>query len=80
MPIWSERFLHSKTWSDEFKKELILIPLYHPSLCHPPVVETFPGAASDCTVIEVRSHDQPGLLFRIGDALTVAALILNLQS
>ena len=36
----------------------------------PPVVEAFVGAASDCTVFEVRSHDQPGLLFRIGDALT----------
>lgn len=36
----------------------------------PPVVEYFAGAASDCTVFEVRSHDQPGLLFRIGDALT----------
>ena len=36
----------------------------------PPVVEAFAGASSDCTVIEVRSHDQPGLLFRIGDAVT----------
>lgn len=36
----------------------------------PPIVEAFLGAASDCTVIEVRSHDQPGLLFRIGDGLT----------
>jgi len=36
----------------------------------PAVVEYFSGAASDCTVFEVRSHDQPGLLFRIGDALT----------
>jgi len=36
----------------------------------PPVVETFDGASSECTVFEVRSHDQPGLLFRIGDAVT----------
>jgi [protein-PII] uridylyltransferase len=36
----------------------------------PPVVETFDQASSDCTVFEVRSHDQPGLLFRIGDAIT----------
>jgi [protein-PII] uridylyltransferase len=36
----------------------------------PPVVEAFAGASSECTVIEVRSHDQPGLLFRIGDAVT----------
>lgn len=36
----------------------------------PPVVQTVLGASSECTVIEVRSHDQPGLLFRIGDAVT----------
>jgi [protein-PII] uridylyltransferase len=36
----------------------------------PPVVETFDQASSECTVFEVRSHDQPGLLFRIGDAIT----------
>jgi [protein-PII] uridylyltransferase len=35
-----------------------------------PVVETFMDAATDATVIEVRSHDQPALLFRIGDAIT----------
>ena len=36
----------------------------------PPVVQVVRGASSECTVIEVRSHDQPGLLFRIGDAVT----------
>ncbi len=36
----------------------------------PPVVQSVMGASSECTVIEVRSHDQPGLLFRIGDAVT----------
>ncbi len=36
----------------------------------PPVVETFYQASDECTVFEVRSHDQPGLLFRIGDAIT----------
>ncbi|MDP1711611.1 MAG: [protein-PII] uridylyltransferase [Candidatus Nanopelagicaceae bacterium] len=36
----------------------------------PPVVQVVMGASSECTVIEVRSHDQPGLLFRIGDAVT----------
>jgi [protein-PII] uridylyltransferase len=35
-----------------------------------PVVETFMDAATDATIIEVRSHDQPALLFRIGDAIT----------
>jgi [protein-PII] uridylyltransferase len=35
-----------------------------------PVVETFPDAATAATVIEVRSHDRPALLFGIGDAIT----------
>ena len=35
-----------------------------------PVVEIFTDAATDATVIEVRSHDRPGLLFRIGAAIT----------
>jgi [protein-PII] uridylyltransferase len=35
----------------------------------PPVVETFPDAATDATVIEVRSHDRPALLFSIGDTV-----------
>jgi [protein-PII] uridylyltransferase len=39
-----------------------------------PVVETFMDAATDATVIEVRSHDQPALLFRIGDAITRSSI------
>jgi [protein-PII] uridylyltransferase len=35
----------------------------------PPVVETFLDAATDATVIEVRSHDRPALLFSIGDTV-----------
>jgi len=35
-----------------------------------PEVEVFTDAATDATVIEVRSHDRPGLLFRIGSAIT----------
>ena len=35
-----------------------------------PEVEIFTEAATDATVIEVRSHDRPGLLFRIGAAIT----------
>ena len=35
-----------------------------------PEVEVFTDAATDATVIEVRSHDRPGLLFRIGAAIT----------
>ena len=35
-----------------------------------PEIEIFTDAATDATVIEVRSHDRPGLLFRIGAAIT----------
>jgi [protein-PII] uridylyltransferase len=35
----------------------------------PPVVETFLDAATDATIIEVRSHDRPALLFAIGDSV-----------
>jgi [protein-PII] uridylyltransferase len=35
-----------------------------------PVVETFLDAATDATIIEVRSHDRPALLFDIGDTIT----------
>jgi [protein-PII] uridylyltransferase len=35
-----------------------------------PEVEIFTDAATEATVIEVRSHDRPGLLFRIGAAIT----------
>lgn len=34
-----------------------------------PVVETFLDAATDATIIEVRSHDRPALLFSIGDTV-----------
>lgn len=34
-----------------------------------PVVEIFEDAATNATVIEVRSHDRPALLFAIGDAV-----------
>ncbi len=35
-----------------------------------PEVEVFLHASVDSTVFEVRSHDRPGLLFRIGEAIT----------
>ncbi len=35
-----------------------------------PVVETFLASATDATIIEVRSHDRPALLFGIGDTIT----------
>jgi [protein-PII] uridylyltransferase len=34
-----------------------------------PIVETFLDAATDATIIEVRSHDRPALLFSIGDTV-----------
>jgi [protein-PII] uridylyltransferase len=36
----------------------------------PPEVEVFHNASVDSTVFEIRSHDRPGLLFHIGDAIT----------
>ncbi|MCX6435558.1 MAG: [protein-PII] uridylyltransferase [Actinobacteria bacterium] len=36
----------------------------------PPEVEVFLDASADSTVFEVRSHDRPALLFRIGEAIT----------
>ena len=36
----------------------------------PPEVVYLNNVATDATVIEVRSHDRPGLLFRIGSAIT----------
>lgn len=35
-----------------------------------PIVETFMDAATDATIIEVRSHDRPALLFGIGAVIT----------
>uniref|UniRef100_UPI00404A90F0 ACT domain-containing protein n=1 Tax=Candidatus Planktophila sp. TaxID=2175601 RepID=UPI00404A90F0 len=35
-----------------------------------PIVEIFNDGATDATIIEVRSHDRPGLLFRIGAGIT----------
>ena len=35
-----------------------------------PVVEFYNDGATDATIIEVRSHDRPGLLFRIGAGIT----------
>ena len=35
-----------------------------------PIVDLFADAATDATIIEVRSHDRPALLFGIGDSIT----------
>jgi [protein-PII] uridylyltransferase len=34
-----------------------------------PVVETFSDGATDATILEIRTHDRPALLFSIGDVL-----------
>ena len=43
----------------------------------PPEVVYFNNVATDATVIEVRSHDRPGLLFRIGSAITQTRVDIN---
>ena len=43
-----------------------------------PIVETFLDAATDATIIEVRSHDRPALLFSIGD--TVRKCTIDIKS
>lgn len=40
----------------------------------PPVVTVAPGASSSATILEVRAHDAPGLLHRIGRALDAAGV------
>ena len=35
-----------------------------------PIIEIFNDEATEATIIEVRSHDRPGLLFRIGAGIT----------
>ncbi|WP_407917054.1 [protein-PII] uridylyltransferase [Kitasatospora sp. NE20-6] len=40
----------------------------------PPVVSVAPGASSSATILEVRAHDAPGLLHRIGRALDAAGV------
>lgn len=35
-----------------------------------PIVEFYNDGATEATIIEVRSHDRPGLLFRIGSGIT----------
>ncbi|MDH6578904.1 [protein-PII] uridylyltransferase [Kitasatospora sp. MAP5-34] len=40
----------------------------------PPVVSVAPGASSSATILEIRAHDAPGLLHRIGRALDAAGV------
>jgi [protein-PII] uridylyltransferase len=40
----------------------------------PPRVEVVPGASESATVIEIRTHDSPGLLHRVGQAFAKAGV------
>jgi [protein-PII] uridylyltransferase len=63
--------LESKTSLAQRISERIAAYSELPSIPVPaPVVETFLAAATDATIIEVRSHDRPALLFGIGDTIT----------
>ena len=43
----------------------------------PPRVDFVPGAASDADVLEVRAHDEPALLHRIGQAISEAGATIR---
>ena len=65
------RALKSRSSLSERIQERIDAYSQLPSIPVPdPVVETFLDAATDATIIEVRSHDRPALLFGIGDSIT----------
>ncbi len=64
------RALGSKSSLKERIQERIDAYAQLPSIPVPdPVVDTFMDAATDATIIEVRSHDRPALLFGIGDSI-----------
>lgn len=43
----------------------------------PPRVDFVPGAASDADVLEVRAHDEPALLHRIGEAISQSGATIS---
>lgn len=43
----------------------------------PARVDFVPGASSSCDVLEVRAHDEPGLLYRIGSAACAAGAFIT---
>jgi [protein-PII] uridylyltransferase len=64
------RALSSKSSLKERIQERIDAYAQLPTIPVPePVVDTFMDAATDATIIEVRSHDRPALLFGIGDSI-----------
>jgi [protein-PII] uridylyltransferase len=63
--------LHGRIDLDKRIQERVRAYALLPSIpVPPPVVQVFHQASIDSTVFEVRSHDRPGLLFHIGDAIT----------
>jgi [protein-PII] uridylyltransferase len=69
------RALKSRSSLSERIQERIDAYSQLPSIPVPaPVVETFLDAATDATIIEVRSHDRPALLFGIGDSITRSSI------
>jgi len=78
-PMLTEKILHrelidaiaSKSSLAQRIEERIAAYAQLPTIPVPaPVVETFLDAATDATIVEVRSHDRPALLFGIGDTIT----------
>jgi [protein-PII] uridylyltransferase len=64
------RALNSKSSLKERIQERIDAYAQLPTIPVPePVVDTFLDAATDATIIEVRSHDRPALLFGIGESI-----------
>ena len=78
-PVLTEKVLHSELQAALDSKSSLArriqerIEAYAqlPTIPVPdPVVDVFADAATDATIIEVRSHDRPALLFGIGDSIT----------
>jgi [protein-PII] uridylyltransferase len=78
-PVLTERVLHNELQAALDNKSSLArrieerIEAYAqlPTIPVPdPIVDVFADAATDATIIEVRSHDKPALLFGIGDSIT----------
>ena len=66
-----EEALHNKSSLAQRIEERIEAYAQLPTIPVPdPIVDIFADAATDATIIEVRSHDRPALLFGIGDSIT----------
>jgi [protein-PII] uridylyltransferase len=70
-PPLSEKKLHQELHDALEIEERIEAYAQLPTIPVPdPIVDIFADAATDATIIEVRSHDRPALLFGIGDSIT----------